>query len=148
MSDDKVYTRSFVTGSHAYGTPRYDSDIDLVILVSESDLELLQKCSEKKNFWHQDEQYSRNTPQAACLRFGDLNIIACTDEMQYDVWKKGTKRLKAKAPVLREEAVDLFASLRAKAFGNSDDKARELQKEDKEKAKPRIREEHDFNIPF
>lgn len=37
---------SFLTGSRVYGTPREDSDIDLVVLVHQEELDLLHKLSE------------------------------------------------------------------------------------------------------
>lgn len=42
LSVAPTFTRSFVTGSRAYGLPRPDSDLDLVVLVDQRDLDLLQ----------------------------------------------------------------------------------------------------------
>jgi hypothetical protein len=119
MSVEKVYTRSFITGSHAYGEPTEDSDIDLVVLMTEREAEILATEAaasgmrgEPVAHWIQDAEYAKHTPQMYCLRFGILNLIVCTEEYQYDTWRKGTKRLKAAAPVPRAVAVELFAKLR------------------------------------
>lgn len=120
---DIIIRRSFVTGSHAYGTPGRESDIDLVVIVTEADLLILMNGADERNEW--DAQYQERAPQAACLRFGNLNLIACTSEETFEVWRKGTRQLKANAPVLRSVACGLFAMLRAKHLeGESDREAR------------------------
>jgi len=73
----------FITGSHAYGDPRPDSDIDLVININDSELkDFLIDCSEEEN-------------NSVC-RFGNLNLVICDDE-QYDTWKHVTEQLKLEA---------------------------------------------------
>lgn len=124
MSVERIHTRSFVTGSHAYGTPDSLSDVDLVILVTEDDLKILKEQSDDKHVW--DTDYQHRAPQAACLRFGKLNVIACTTEEAFMVWRKGTKKLKADAPVLRSVACGLFGELRARELeGDTPKEARE-----------------------
>jgi hypothetical protein len=70
----------FITGSHAYGTPRPDSDIDLVTLVNPNDRDKLIQLSD-----------SGKQP----IRYGKLNIIACCSKARFDVWKEGTEKLMA-----------------------------------------------------
>lgn len=66
---------SFITGSEAYGKPRADSDIDLVILCSEFTKALLIKHSDLGN---------------EPVRYNNLNLIVCTDDAEFAVWKVGT----------------------------------------------------------
>ena len=67
--------KAFITGSRAYGQPTSESDLDLVILVDEHTKSLLTTLSD-----------SGKEP----IRFGKLNIIACTSEEEFTVWKYGT----------------------------------------------------------
>ena len=89
--------KAFVTGSHAYGTPIEKSDVDLVVFMSEEDLKILQEVSGSTG---------------NSLRFGNLNLLCVTDGDSYEVWLKGTRELREKAPVERTEAVAHFKSLR------------------------------------
>ncbi len=98
--------RSFLTGSRAYGTPRVDSDIDLVVLVSQDDANVL---------WHNNGDSSLPASQnfdAPTLRFGDLNLIAIIDDedgrKQFEIWRDVTEALKQRAPVTKEEAIKAF----------------------------------------
>ncbi len=92
---------SFITGSHAYGTPRPNSDIDLVVLVSKQDSELL---------WNSKNEDSKSP------RFGpklNLLIFVVEDEgavLRFEKWRDVTLELMARAPVTREEAVEAFKS--------------------------------------
>lgn len=101
----------FVTGSHAYGLPEGDSDIDLVVLVTKRDfLRLLEQADPRKEVDPEYEKFG-----SVSLRFGKLNIICCYDEKMYRVWRKGTQLLKKQAPVSRAFACKFFDKLRAKA---------------------------------
>lgn len=111
--------RAFVTGSRKYGTPKADSDIDLVVLVSPADLLLLQKEADIECKPHIPRGNSDGGPMSDSLRFGKLNLIAVTWNQAFEAWKKGTEELLARtqermAPIEREEAVALFKSLREK----------------------------------
>ncbi len=98
---------AFITGSHAYGTPNKDSDIDLVVLV-ESDDTIYDLLKGDEGGANTDEY---ETSLGAPLRFGKLNLICCVEERKYEIWRKGTEQLKAIAPVTREQAVELFQKL-------------------------------------
>lgn len=92
---------SFVTGSQAYGDPRPDSDLNLVVLGDAKLEQGLRLMSE---------------PRAdGSICFGKLNLIVCTSVEQYNVWKKGTEELRNRwehlGPVSRDEAVLYFANL-------------------------------------
>lgn len=96
--------RSFITGSHAYGLPQRDSDIDLVILCDEATKAKLLSRSED----------TETDLGKRVIRFGKLNVIACVDEREYAVWKVGTEACRAeKEPVSRDDAKAFFDSLRA-----------------------------------
>ena len=89
---------AFLTGSRAYGTPQPDSDIDLCVLVSREDLEVLKRvagATDTQEYWNTD----------AALRFGSLNLLAFADAPQYEAWKRGTAELKEKRPVTRSAAI-------------------------------------------
>lgn len=84
---------AFITGSHAYGEPGEESDIDLVVLVDSDTQKLLIEHGGKPT------------------RFGKLNIIAVDTQAKFDKWKKGTEALQAIRPVDRESAVAVFKAL-------------------------------------
>lgn len=94
------FKKAFLTGSRAYGTPRPDSDVDLVVMVSQADLVELARLDDKKS-WRPDMK-------SASLRFGNLNIVAVTNEKLYDAWERVTLDLIAKKPVDRETAKAAF----------------------------------------
>lgn len=108
--------RSFVTGSRAYGTPNKNSDVDLVILVSESDLKILKLFGEvtepKKGSDSDPGTTGRDAGLSASIRFGVLNIIATTCPIAFAVWEKGTAELKRERPVHKDDAIRYFRSLR------------------------------------
>jgi len=94
--------KAFITGSHAYGTPTEDSDIDLVVQVSPGDLERLAILSGDTAAEH----YGVSGTQY--LRFGGLNLLAVDNDIDYQIWLEGTKELVARRPVTRDEAVAVF----------------------------------------
>lgn len=93
--------KSFVTGSRAYGTPRKDSDIDLVIFADNETAQLLAEQAANR-----EQALGSGAPDDVSLRFGRLNLIVLTDEDKFDLWQKATQALIARRPVTREEAVD------------------------------------------
>lgn len=106
--------KPFVTGSHAYGTPTLDSDIDLVCLLSKSDyLKLLGKANKDEN--PKLAEYEGADIQR-CLYFGGLNLIVCKNQTEYNMWKQGTEELKQMAPVDRIDAISHFRRLREQYF--------------------------------
>jgi hypothetical protein len=114
-------TPAVLTGSRAYGHPRPDSDIDLVILVDEPALAALEATQDRvddeagtltrKHYVTQDYGLSyEGRGRSASLRFGRLNLIATTNPDLYAAWKEGTEELVSRAatekrPVERPEAV-------------------------------------------
>lgn len=100
--------RSFLTGSYAYGTPRPDSDIDLVALVSPGEIHWLAKAAGDDAHLAKSAPSERNS---ASLRFGKLNLILVTTEALYDAWRQDTEDLKSRRPVTRDEAVRVLKAL-------------------------------------
>jgi len=65
---------AFITGSRVYGKAKQDSDIDLVVRTDHHTVEQLLKLS------------GGELP----IRFGNLNLILCTTDEEFAVWKLGT----------------------------------------------------------
>lgn len=98
---------AFVTGSRKYGTPRPDSDIDLVIFVeSESEYDLLVELADDQGSITCLEEYEGLvlTP----LRFAKLNLICCVNHDEWQCWHDGTKQMETKRPIARDAAVALL----------------------------------------
>jgi hypothetical protein len=100
---------AFLTGSRAYGTPHEKSDIDLVVMMDESELDRLLNVACDSSNSEAIEQYNSET---ACLRFGNLNLLIVTRREDYDAWWEGTTELTARSPVTRDEAVAVFQAKR------------------------------------
>lgn len=105
-------TPVFVTGSHAYGKPRPDSDVDLVMYCSKETSNKLWDLLGVPESWG-------NPSVDTSMRAGKLNIIYCLFIEEYEMWKKGTEELIAMRdrtgePISREFARDYFADLRTK----------------------------------
>lgn len=84
----------FITGSHAYGAPTEESDVDLVLLLDEATSKLLNDLSETKKI---------------PVRYGDLNLILCRSEAEFLSWKGFTddmiaKKIATGIPVSSDEA--------------------------------------------
>lgn len=79
----------FLTGSHAYGTPNENSDIDFCVLVN-------------------DVQFFWTNSMEKGIRFGKLNLIAFSSIEKYMRWKDVTNSLIARKPVTRDEAIEAF----------------------------------------
>lgn len=155
--------RSFITGSRAYG-PRAGlkggkSDVDLVVLVSFKDLELLRSLADSddaEKLADSDAGPTAHGPRgSASLRFGKLNLIAVTDPVAFAVWHEGTKKLARAAEqgdrpleITRDLAIKFFEVLR-RGRGlydhqpTVDDVARDLKREKKPKKKGRFADEDD-----
>lgn len=91
---------AFITGSRAYGTPRPDSDIDLVIKCSHDDLVLLNSFGGKST-WNPNNV-------SANLHFDNLNIIAISSDIVYEAWRLTNEELLKRKPVTRETAKTEF----------------------------------------
>ncbi len=105
--------QAFLTGSQVYGTPTEMSDIDLVVLLSDEDRELLADLitedEKKRRFNKIDGYYGVDSLN---LKFGRLNLIVAKDEKEWQAWRAGTTTLLSQAPVTRDKAVETFKGLR------------------------------------
>ncbi len=83
---------SFITGSHAYGTPGPHSDVDLCVMVSDADMQIL------------DRHCDADNGSMQTTRFGKLNLI-CLQPSHFEAWRAATNALIARRPVTRDEAI-------------------------------------------
>lgn len=88
---------SFLTGSYAYGIPRPDSDIDIVVLEGESARETLDEAS---------DGFEGN--YKLTFENGKKVNLLMMNRVKYDIWKKVTVALRAFRPVSRDLAVACF----------------------------------------
>jgi hypothetical protein len=89
-----------VTGSRKYGKPGKKSDVDLVILITYEDMQLLSQFATEVQ--EADEYYSHTGVLG--LTFGKLHLLCVTSEEEYRIWVEGTEKL--------------FAATRNKKAGN------------------------------
>ena len=91
----------FFTGSRVYGKPTDESDLDIVMLVSELDREVLKEFGSLNRDHKVGEDLS--------VRFGMLNVIIVINEQEYDAWRDATDNLFTMSvesgPVGRDEVV-------------------------------------------
>jgi predicted nucleotidyltransferase len=111
--------RSFITGSRAYGTPTAKSDVDLVILVTQADLELLRSMCDSDDKDREKDVPSDGGPTvhgpagSASLRFGRMNLIVVSDPVAFEIWREGTRALKR----LRDDGQELDRDAVIQYFG-------------------------------
>ncbi len=97
---------SLVTGSRVYGTPRYNSDIDLVVLLTSEELKIFESFEEKSDNVVSNSENDK-IGKSLSVKYGKLNLIITTDKKVYKAWKKATEELIAKKPVTRGDAIRL-----------------------------------------
>jgi predicted nucleotidyltransferase len=88
---------AFLTGSRVYGTPSLKSDYDLVVLLSKDDACLLRMFDQTEEPYGDSATYH--------IRFGQLDLIVCNDENEFENWKKARDFLKKEAPVNKVRAI-------------------------------------------
>lgn len=118
-------TNAFITGSRAFGTPRQDSDVDLVVLVSKEDAQTLfaqfYDTEDKASMLTKLQMAMNMAPNSFPLHIGKLNLIVCSDEKVYNGWLAGTASLKAQAmsgtPATRDDAIKVFNELGVTGYG-------------------------------
>ena len=95
--------QAFITGSQAYGIPHKNSDVDLVIYCDIDTAEILME--------NKDASHSQDNP---VVRYGNLNLIICTNKAEYSAWLSGTLQLCNRRPSANSmiEAKKVFDSLR------------------------------------
>jgi len=97
---------SFITGSRIYGSPTSNSDLDLVILVSKDEAEIIKKHADANKNLGDDKVYARHEHDDDILicRYGILNLIMFTDARLFNVWQAGTEECIECKPVTRNFA--------------------------------------------
>ena len=95
----------FPTGSRVYGSPRVDSDRDVVVLCTPRLAQVLREAL--KTHPNVCKAVSGG-PGSVSLMDSDTNFIVLTDPEQRDAWKRGTLRCMALAPVSRDVAVRIM----------------------------------------
>lgn len=98
-------TRAFLTGSHAYGAPREDSDVDVAVLVEPELMDHLRNACGSN--WK--EHYGGARPP--CLEIGKLQFILFQDEHEFLAWRRATKWLKDEKPVTKGRAIRVIHAL-------------------------------------
>lgn len=87
----------FLTGSQAYGSPTVNSDVDVVVLLTD------------KEPYYEQLEISTTYEDAVTVRFGKLNIIFVYSQLEYEAWYAATQRMiqwKNKGwPVPKEQAI-------------------------------------------
>lgn len=104
---DMTRVRAFVTGSHAYGNPTEDSDIDLVIPGS---VELHKYL--KENITDDREAVRNESSDPFAILTGGIDIIIASTKEEYEFWRDGTMALIEQRPVSRKYAIDYFYGMR------------------------------------
>lgn len=84
--------RAFITGSYAYGSPRPDSDIDLVVLASAEVIQLLEIFTGSEA----PASAAADPSVSASVRFEALNLIL-VGKPQFLAWQAATQRLVRRA---------------------------------------------------
>jgi predicted nucleotidyltransferase len=103
----------FVTGSWAYGEPRPDSDIDVVVLCTDQELtQLVHRYPGLQTLGSSDNSAVDEDREAYSLRVHDVNLLATNSPKVYECWLDGTRALTLASPVTREGAVAVFKALR------------------------------------
>jgi predicted nucleotidyltransferase len=104
---------AFVTGSRFYGTPKWDSDVDLVVYMDRpSAIVLLQVLKESKLEVTQGS--CETTNESTSVKISGLNLILVHSEAEYTKWLRSRGILKAIKPVKKETAIaihDVFRGI-------------------------------------
>lgn len=102
---------AFITGSHAYGVPTPDSDVDLVILMELHEATKLARLLGHKEAEPTSASLKQREMRGYSIKIGKLNLVVCTAEARFDAWREGTRILEDRAPVSRHDAVALLDAL-------------------------------------
>lgn len=115
-----------IGGSRAYGTPRENSDVDLVVLVTLPEAYILGNNADEPN-------EPRGERKSFPVRYGRLNLIVCFEQETYDRWLSGKVRLQERArdgaKVSREDAIAMFNALGVSGDYEPPEKEREAMPE-------------------
>lgn len=95
---------SFLTGSYAYGTPNSESDVDLVVNISEHEISVLKQLAD--SYIHNDSKYGNGNDS---MMFGKLNLICISDRKRFEEWREVTTDLQnTDKSYTKEESSKIF----------------------------------------
>ena len=94
--------RPFPTGSRVYGTPRADSDYDVVVLFKDGELAYLAERIKERGV-------SANRKNLS-LRIDAWNLVCFTLPLEYEAWRLATEELEKRKPVTKDEAIVAIAA--------------------------------------
>lgn len=110
-----------LTGSRAYGVPRPDSDIDLVVFIGKVEMSVLRQTITREEEVVARQNHARvghcesDLALEQCsdtLQFGRMNLILVTCPWDYLSWFVGTTFLKERKeggfPASRDYAIEVF----------------------------------------
>ena len=92
--------KPFVTGSRVYGTPRKDSDLDVVVRADEYVIRIIESIVGRSASDYDHKSVS--------VQAGPINLHLCATDEEYDRWEKGTKSAEVVKPIDRETAKKLM----------------------------------------
>lgn len=95
----------FITGTHAYGPARPDSDLDIVVKLKDISRIALFLADHGIKFYKtpgQDE-YGPTGGFYFSLAGIEVNIIIAEDELDFEEWRRRTERMKKFAPIHDKE---------------------------------------------
>ncbi len=98
-------TKAFLTGSHVYGAPNDDSDVDVVIFCSKETAKRIQKLLGNQGPSNYDGT-------VRTVKSGNLQLIMCDNARDMESWRCGTKTLSHVAPVTKEQAEKAMTEIR------------------------------------
>ena len=100
-----------LSGSRVYGTPRADSDLDVVILApaKSKDEALLRSATV---LHESSKEYDGANAQSRTA--GDLNVILVRADWLFDAWVRATDRCLSEAPCSRDRAIEIHTEERAR----------------------------------
>lgn len=107
------------TGSRCYGTPKPDSDWDWVLMMpGNATRKMLAAFAEpmdvdretNKDVPYPDPAYPGQGRLDMALRFGPVNLIIVSEDIQWEVWEVGTDTLLMERPVTRDRAIAVFTA--------------------------------------
>lgn len=97
---------AFLVGSRVYGTPREDSDIDLVVRIDHEQAQMIRALADPP----------KGNDPVGVVRFGKLNLIICETDGGYEAWREGMDEVMDEfrsGPVTRDRAMEIFHQYRA-----------------------------------
>jgi hypothetical protein len=92
--------KPFITGSRVYGTPRDNSDLDVVIRCDAYVIAAIEALIGKSS-----GDYDHKSVSVQC---GPLNLHLCGTDGEYDRWHQGTRTCEVVAPIDRKTAIKML----------------------------------------